>query len=80
MGAIAARRARHRSRSEPPPSRGTARPARLTPYLLLLPGLLWLGVFFVVPMIFLAVAVAADRGARGGLHAHLVSSAPTPTR
>ena len=37
---------------QPPPSSGKG-PGRLTPYLLLVPGLLWLGVFFVVPMIFL---------------------------
>ncbi len=34
----------------PPPSR---RGRKFVPYLLLAPGLLWLGVFFVVPMIFL---------------------------
>ena len=32
-----------------------------TPYLLTLPGGLWLAIFFVVPMVVDAVAVAADR-------------------
>jgi spermidine/putrescine transport system permease protein len=41
--------------SEPPPDEAR-RPGRRrsTPYLLLLPGALWLGVFFVAPMVFLA--------------------------
>jgi spermidine/putrescine transport system permease protein len=43
---------RSESAAEPPPSSGKGR-GRLTPYLLLAPGLLWLGVFFVVPMVFL---------------------------
>ena len=38
---------------QPPPSSGRGRRRGSTPYLLLVPGLLWLGVFFVVPMIFL---------------------------
>jgi spermidine/putrescine transport system permease protein len=35
-----------------PPSDGAGRPgrSRLTPYLLLLPGMLWLGIFFMVPI------------------------------
>ena len=36
----------------PPPSSGRQR-GRLTPYILLLPGMLWLALFFLVPMIFL---------------------------
>jgi spermidine/putrescine transport system permease protein len=43
--------------SSGPPAADTARAVgrrRRTPYLLLLPGALWLGVFFVAPMVFLA--------------------------
>jgi spermidine/putrescine transport system permease protein len=36
----------------PPPSSGRAR-GRMTPYVLLLPGMLWLALFFLVPMVFL---------------------------
>ena len=36
------------------PAQEAPRSKRRTPYLLLLPGMLWLGIFFAIPMVFLA--------------------------
>ena len=56
-----------------PPDDDEARPVgrrRATPYLLLLPGMAWLAVFFVVPLLTLLVDVDADpaRGAEIGVY------------
>jgi len=43
----------HIANDTAPPPPPTRRGKKLVPYILLSPGLLWLGVFFVVPMVFL---------------------------
>ena len=52
----------------------------LVPYLLLAPGLAWLAVFFVVPLGFLALPVAAERLVRRSATSFTGASATTGTR
>lgn len=52
MSAFATLERMEEPQQAPPPTSGRRR-GRLTPYVLLLPGMLWLALFFLVPMVFL---------------------------